>query len=577
VERLFWLEIGERVTGAIDTAPAAIPTDLLPERPRLKVALFGFPGEIGIREGTGVGEIEMLPDGTGRVVQPASRPGRLTDSRLLARRLFFPVSIPRRAGTFRLRCNIYCRQVLVQSHLVTAEVAAPSAWRGWLGRAARRVSRRRGAARLRTTVDYTLSHSLREPVLQEIEPHRLSLMLNENGDGSVGFRFFGSDGDDFKRDAAITALELQDLIERARAAMRISSWGRATPWQGELYRYEDGLDLDRLRGDLVLFARWGYRFYDALAGRLAGAAAADAAQRRQAVRRLHELMRRPGFVQVASKLSARHATSAGSPGTSCGPRTSSGNDPSRSSSSTAVIPRRWSPSRRSTSSPRSSRPRTRRASSGPRSRSSSRWPARSRRGASRASPGGEPIGEAVRKARLTLLHGGNPLGLVYLPFVVAHLRLVGGGVWCLPAGTIPGGMAPLGGRVLAPGRPPGAPPAAAPVHRGGRALLRPRSVSSDARAVRPAGSRRRDPAHTGRLERQGALGRPLRGSWPASPPRHHERVCHPRCPRDRGMARDETRRPAMGNDAKGVLHRTRAPERTVVLMIEGAGVVPTGD
>ncbi|MBI3267918.1 MAG: cupin domain-containing protein [Planctomycetes bacterium] len=28
---------------------------------------------------------------------------------------------------------------------------------------------------------------------------------------------------------------------------------------------------------------------------------------------------------------------------------------------------------------------------------------------------------------------------------------------------------------------------------------------------------------------------------------------------------------------RGVLHRTRAPERTVVLMLEGAGVVPTGD
>lgn len=28
---------------------------------------------------------------------------------------------------------------------------------------------------------------------------------------------------------------------------------------------------------------------------------------------------------------------------------------------------------------------------------------------------------------------------------------------------------------------------------------------------------------------------------------------------------------------KGVMHRTRAPERTVILMIEGAGVVPTGD
>ena len=28
---------------------------------------------------------------------------------------------------------------------------------------------------------------------------------------------------------------------------------------------------------------------------------------------------------------------------------------------------------------------------------------------------------------------------------------------------------------------------------------------------------------------------------------------------------------------KGVMHRPRAPERTVVLMVEGAGVVPTGD
>ena len=28
---------------------------------------------------------------------------------------------------------------------------------------------------------------------------------------------------------------------------------------------------------------------------------------------------------------------------------------------------------------------------------------------------------------------------------------------------------------------------------------------------------------------------------------------------------------------RGVMHCTRAPERTVILMIEGAGVVPTGD
>jgi mannose-6-phosphate isomerase-like protein (cupin superfamily) len=29
--------------------------------------------------------------------------------------------------------------------------------------------------------------------------------------------------------------------------------------------------------------------------------------------------------------------------------------------------------------------------------------------------------------------------------------------------------------------------------------------------------------------------------------------------------------------SKGVLHRTRAPQRTVMLMVENAGIVPTGD
>lgn len=29
--------------------------------------------------------------------------------------------------------------------------------------------------------------------------------------------------------------------------------------------------------------------------------------------------------------------------------------------------------------------------------------------------------------------------------------------------------------------------------------------------------------------------------------------------------------------SKGVMHRTRAPKRTVILMVENAGIVPTGD
>ena len=29
--------------------------------------------------------------------------------------------------------------------------------------------------------------------------------------------------------------------------------------------------------------------------------------------------------------------------------------------------------------------------------------------------------------------------------------------------------------------------------------------------------------------------------------------------------------------SKGVMHRPRAPEKTVILMVEGAGIIPTGD
>ena len=37
-------------------------------------------------------------------------------------------------------------------------------------------------------------------------------------------------------------------------------------------------------------------------------------------------------------------------------------------------------------------------------------------------------------------------------------------------------------------------------------------------------------------------------------------------------------RPGQGTVVpKGVVHRTRAPERTIILMVENAGIIPTGD
>jgi hypothetical protein len=36
---------------------------------------------------------------------------------------------------------------------------------------------------------------------------------------------------------------------------------------------------------------------------------------------------------------------------------------------------------------------------------------------------GETIGEAIRNSRLKLLSSGNPLGLVYIPFVKSSLKI----------------------------------------------------------------------------------------------------------------------------------------------------------
>lgn len=45
-----------------------------------------------------------------------------------------------------------------------------------------------------------------------------------------------------------------------------------------------------------------------------------------------------------------------------------------------------------------------------------------------------------------------------------------------------------------------------------------------------------------------------------------------------GKRREVTLRPRMGFVVpKGVMHRPRAPEKTVILMVEGEGIVPTGN
>ncbi|HSG39899.1 MAG TPA: CHAT domain-containing protein [Thermoanaerobaculia bacterium] len=276
----FWLEVGEPVPGAIDDKPSPLPTDLLPSGADLQVVLFTNEEDFELESRTGV--LQLKPKGV-EVLKPASVPSGISaGDPLLRQRLFFSVRTPEAPGRYQLRCNIYYRQVLVQGRRVNVTVSDA------------------GASiqdALLTTLDYTLSRSLAAPHLQQIQEHRLSLMMNADGEDSHGFYFHGEE--DFNSSARFDGLQVQSLIDRTRKALRAVSWGEEGEWKSDVhqYRYSARPTFDDLLPDLVRLARAGYLNYDAIINQLSGGP--------EGADRLAELMRRPGHLQLALRESAR--------------------------------------------------------------------------------------------------------------------------------------------------------------------------------------------------------------------------------------------------------------------------------
>ncbi|MCB0037711.1 MAG: hypothetical protein KDE51_26950, partial [Anaerolineales bacterium] len=277
----FWLEVGQPVEGSIDAEHIELDVDELPPEAKLQVVLFGFDGELVLTKGQDVGELILQPDGQVQVATRVAEPNGV-DEELLGRRLFFPIQTPSDDGTYRLRCNIYYEQTLLQSRLVTAKVMADP-------------EPEKGVKALETAVDFVISKSLSGSHVTKMSPTRLSMMINDNGNDTHGFRFFGQDN--FKNDTFLDAGELQNLLDLARGALRKAAWGEEEEYNGQAYLYTSGLDIGRLKVDLIRCAIRGYRFYDVVINRLAGDA--DKAWD------LADLMLKPGQVQIASKQSAR--------------------------------------------------------------------------------------------------------------------------------------------------------------------------------------------------------------------------------------------------------------------------------
>jgi hypothetical protein len=276
----FWLEVGELQRGSIEDTPTALP-DSLPADALLTVALFSFPGELILSTKADVGTVQLKGASGSEVVdQPGDFEYLFPNITIRKARLFFPVATPSAPGRYRMRCNIYCRHVLVQSRIVTAHV-------GQLPESGRA---------LRSTLDYKLSHTLNPARLLRMRPQTLSIFVNDNPDGTHGFYFEGEQK--LKTQASLDGQTLQDRLTQTRKALRRVAWGTDAQWQESTpYRYASPGEPDFFTSDLIDLAIRGYQTYDALIDQLSGGPDMS--------NKLAAMMLKPGCVQISSKESAR--------------------------------------------------------------------------------------------------------------------------------------------------------------------------------------------------------------------------------------------------------------------------------
>jgi hypothetical protein len=279
----FWMEVGQPVLHSIEISTESLP-ETLPTGTRLRVALFPFRDEIKIVLGSDVGELELKSDGAAVVILRPSQPSNIqSNSEILDQRLFFPVIAPKKEGNYRLRCNLYYEQILVQSRLIHAQVTHEP---------------RPTECALSSKLDYSLSHTLWPKHLIKMAPHRLSMLLNNNDDGTHTLSLLGcKDEALFKNEAVISATELKNPIENARKALWKASWGDEKPLDLQEYRYKDQqCNLNRLEEDLISLARRGHILYNAIIDKLTGG--------RKESYKLAELMLKSGLVQIALRQSS---------------------------------------------------------------------------------------------------------------------------------------------------------------------------------------------------------------------------------------------------------------------------------
>jgi hypothetical protein len=277
----FCLDIGPWDIQSIENTPVEIE---IPEEVKdacIVVAIFGFNKSLQINPDADNGELLVLKDGDVTVTrQPYERIESPPKSGFLKTRLFFPIRTPKEHGRHRLRCNIYYKQILLQSRLVEVLVAdKPDSSRVFS-----------------SELDYTLTRSLHPAHFGQFSEYCMSIMMNSDDDGTHNFYLCASDGTvpiigklDISQD------DFSSAIRTVRETLNTVSWGVKEEWNSDWdkikpsrYLYADRKkDLERLKRDLCNMAYWGFNLYMLF--------------KEEELRKFKTVLEKPGFIQLAMK------------------------------------------------------------------------------------------------------------------------------------------------------------------------------------------------------------------------------------------------------------------------------------
>jgi hypothetical protein len=270
---LLWVQISkERVAGAVGGVSTL---SALRQDDELDVIVFPFPDQL-VLDGPRHGRVRISRSGN-QVVKRAWSERSADDTKP---RLYFAFTTPEQPGRYALRCNIYCRGVLLQSHLVRAHVTAKAA---------------EHQSAIDRVLDYNLTSNLDPACIPPDGDCKLSLFLNDDGKGTHSFRFVSSDQGvpDTFGDAHMEGRQLEEMVTYAREALRWTAWGTTKEWSGEACKLTRGYQRDELSTALVMMAKRGANLWLQLAERFSFVG--------RDAKALRERMRTPGRVQLALK------------------------------------------------------------------------------------------------------------------------------------------------------------------------------------------------------------------------------------------------------------------------------------